>query len=163
MSPLPIDRVTPFYPPFTFVGVDYFGPFLVSRGRSMVKRYGCLFTCLTIRAIHIEVAHSLDSSSFIDALERFISRRGRPRVIRSDNGANKELKEAIQDWNQDNIAEHLKQKEITWIFNPPYASHMGGVWERQIRSVRRIMMSLIKQQTLTDESICNSCARLRLL
>ena len=50
MAVLPSDRITPVQPPFTNTGVDIFGPFLVKRGRSEVKRYGCLFTCLTIRA-----------------------------------------------------------------------------------------------------------------
>jgi len=62
MSDLPHERVTPGEPPFTVVGVDYFGPFYVKRGRCMEKRYGVIFTCLTIRAVHIEVAHSLDTS-----------------------------------------------------------------------------------------------------
>jgi len=41
-----------------------------------------------MRAIHIEIAHSLDTSSFINALRRFIARRGRPKHIFSDNGGN---------------------------------------------------------------------------
>jgi len=72
MSDLPPEKVTPGRPPFSYVGVDYFGPFLVKQSRSVVKRYGCLFICLTIRAIHIEIAHSLDTDSFINALQRFI-------------------------------------------------------------------------------------------
>ena len=83
-----INRVQPDKPPFTYVGVDFFGPLFVKQGRSRVKRYGCLFTCLVIQAIHIEIAHSLDVSSFIDALRRFIAHRGRPEEIRSDRGTN---------------------------------------------------------------------------
>ena len=86
MADLPVERVTPGKPPFSYVGVDYFGPFLVKQGRSLVKRYGCLFTCLTIRAIHVEIAHSLDTDSFLNALQRFICRRGRPEIMFSDNG-----------------------------------------------------------------------------
>ena len=70
------------------MGIDYFGPFLVKQGRSEVKRYGCIFTCLTSRAIHLEVAHTLETDSFLAALLRFMSRRGSPKVIRSDNGTN---------------------------------------------------------------------------
>ena len=98
MADLPPDRVTPGMPPFSFVGVDYFGLFTVKRGRCSVKRYGVLFTCLVLRAIHIEVnSHTLDTSSFINALRRFIARRGVVIEIRSDNatnfvGAEKELK-----------------------------------------------------------------------
>ena len=63
-------------PPFTHVGVDYFGPLYVRQGRSNVKRYGCLFTCLAVPAVHIEVVHSLDTDGFINALRRFVSLRG---------------------------------------------------------------------------------------
>ena len=88
MASLPADRVTPFEPPFSFVGVDCFGPLEVRRGRSTVKRYGVLFTCMTVRAIHIEIAYSLDTDSFLNALRQFIARRGEPKQIRSDNGGN---------------------------------------------------------------------------
>ena len=156
MSDLPPERVISGKPAFSFVGVDYFGPFSVKQGRSVVKRYGCLFTCLTIRAVHIEIAQSLDTSSFISALQRFICRRGRPEVIRSDNGGNfvgaeHELSTALQQWNQSRITEFLHQTEIQWKFNTPTAFHMGGVWERMIRSVRKVPTSIVKEQLLTDE------------
>ena len=132
MSNLPVDRVTPSRPPFTCVGVDCFGPFVVCRGRSEMKWYGVLFTCLAIRAVHVEVVHSLDTGSFIDALRRFIARRGQPKEIRSDNGSNfvggeRELREAIAGWNQDQVHQFLLQKSIKWTFNPPASSHFGGV------------------------------------
>ncbi len=88
MASLPEDRLLPDKLPITNVGVDYFRSFDVKRGRSTVKRYGVLFTCLTIRAVHIEVADSLDTDSCINALRRFISRRGQVSVMRSDNGTN---------------------------------------------------------------------------
>ncbi|XP_030586866.1 uncharacterized protein LOC115781376 [Archocentrus centrarchus] len=158
MADLPADRVTPSQPPFTSVGVDYFGPINIRRGRGEVKRYGCLFTCLTTRAIHLEVAHSLDTDSFINALQRFMARRGTPQLMRSDNGSNfvgarSELQKALDEWNQQKIEEHLLQRETQWKFNPPAASHMGGVWERQIRTVRSILMGLTGQQTLDDEGL----------
>ncbi|XP_013888252.1 uncharacterized protein LOC106535729 [Austrofundulus limnaeus] len=158
MANLPADHVTPSQPPFTSVGVDYFGPINIKRGRSEVKRYGCLFTCLTTRAIHLEVAHTLDTDSFINALQRFMARRGTPLLIRSDNGMNfvgarHELQKALDEWNQQKIEKHLLQQETQWKFNPPTASHMGGVWERQIRSVRSILMNLTRQQTLDDEGL----------
>ena len=158
MANLPQDRVTPGHPPFSFVGVDFFGVFTVKRGRSDVKRYGCLFTCLSIRAIHIEVTHSLDTNSFMNALRRFIARRGRPKEIRSDNGSNlvsghKEIQTCIADWNQGQIHEYLLQQDIVWVFNPPTGSHHGGVWERCIWTVRKIMMALLKGQTVEDEGL----------
>jgi len=70
MGPLLPEQTTPEKPPFTFVGVDYFGPLDVKYGRSHLKRYGCLFTCLNTRAIHIEEARSLTTTSFIAAFQR---------------------------------------------------------------------------------------------
>ncbi|XP_068734645.1 uncharacterized protein [Montipora capricornis] len=61
MADLPEDRLVPDRPPFTIVGVDCFAPFHVRRARILVKRYGVIFTCMTIRALHIEIAHSLDT------------------------------------------------------------------------------------------------------
>ena len=158
MANLPEDRVTPDHPPFSFSAVDLFGPFLVKRGRSMVKRYGVLFTCLTTRAVHIELAHSLTTDSFVNALRRFVSRRGEVREIRSDNGTNfvgaeRELREEIDKWNQQQIHEAMLQHHIKWKFNPPGASHHGGVWERQIRSVRKILGSLLLSQTIDEEGL----------
>ncbi len=156
MASLPEDRLLPDKPPFTNVGVDYFGPFDVKRGRSTVKRYGVLFTCLTIRAVHIEVADSLDTDSCINALRRFISRRGQVSVIRSDNGTNfvgaeRELREALSNLNHSKIENAMLQKGIKWVFNSPAASHQGGVWERQIRTVRRILSALLKEQSTNKD------------
>ncbi|XP_014676486.1 PREDICTED: uncharacterized protein LOC106816399 [Priapulus caudatus] len=159
MADLPRDRVTPSQPPFTEVVVDYFGPLKVKRARKTeVKRYGCLFTCLATRSVHLEVACSLDTDSFINALQRFIARRGNPKTIRSDNGSNfvgakRELHEAIKEWNQQKIADYLLQQDVQWIFNPPAASHMGGVWERQIRTVRAVLSGIVSQQTIDDERL----------
>ena len=117
MAKLPEDRITPCKPPFTYVGVDYFGPIEVKQGRSRVKRYGCIFTCLTVRAIHIEVANTLNTDSMINALRRFICLRGCPEQIRSDCGTNftkadKELKETIEEWNQHRIDGFCAQRGI---------------------------------------------------
>ena len=156
MSDLPKERITPDKPPFTFVGVDYFRPLEVKQGRSRVKRYGCIFTCLAVRAVHIEVAHSLDMDSMINALRRFISVRGCPEVIRSDRGTNftsaeRELRKAIDQWNQCKVESFCVQQGIQWLFNPPGASHFGGVWERMIRSTRQILQALLKEQVVSDE------------
>ena len=158
MADLPQSRSTAGEPPFSRMGVDYFGPFLVKRGRSEVKRYGCLFTCFATRAVHLEVAHSLDTDSFINALERFIARRGEPKEIWSDNGTNfvgaeTEMKRTIQQWNQTQIHQHLLRRQIDWHFNTPRASHMGGLWERQIRTVRSVLAGLGGERVLDDEGL----------
>ena len=87
MADLPTDRTID-EPPFTNCGVDMFGPFLIKEGRKELKRYGALFTCLSSRAVHIECTCSLETDSFIQAMRRFLARRGNIRVLRSDNGSN---------------------------------------------------------------------------
>lgn len=81
MADLPRNRVVPDKPPFTRIGVDLFGPFDVKRGRSSVKRYVVIFTCLTSQAGHIKMATSLDTDSLIYALCRYIARRGQACVL----------------------------------------------------------------------------------
>ena len=156
MADLPVERIIPDLPPFTNVGVDYFGPIEVKRGRSLEKRYGVIFTCMACRAVHLEVAYSLDTDSCINALRRFICRRGQVSHLRSDNGTNfigaeRELREALAALNHSKIQNAFLQEGIKWSFNPPTASHHGGVWERLIRMVRRILTSVLHQQTLNDE------------
>ena len=74
--------------PFTCCGVDLFVSFLMKDVRKEVKRYGALYTCLSSRAIHIEVVFSLRTDSFIMSLRRFVGCRGNVRMIRCDNGSN---------------------------------------------------------------------------
>lgn len=158
MADLPKERLARDKPPFTNVGVDCFGPFVVKTGRKQLKRYGCIFTCLTSRAIHLETLDSMDTHSFINALQRFISRRGNPETICCDNGTNfvgaeRELRASIQQWNQQRLDAFLSQREVQWKFNPPGASHMGGAWERLIRSVRRTLQSVMNEQVTSDDTL----------
>lgn len=159
MADLPQERLMPDLPPFTNVGMDYFGPIETKRARSLVKRYGVIFTCMSSRAVHLEMAYSLDTDSCISAIRRFICRRGQVSHIRSDNGTNlvgaeKELKKALVSLDQDKIRNSLLKDNIKWSFNPPAASHHGGVWERIIRMVRKVLLSVLHQQVLDDEGLC---------
>ncbi|XP_078495458.1 uncharacterized protein LOC144750540 [Ciona intestinalis] len=112
------------------------------------------------RAIHIETANSLDTSSCINALRRFVARRGPVIQIRSDCGTNivgtrNELQSCQPDQNE--IQRFLLQHEcdlVSFKFNVPHASHMGGVWERQIQTVKRVLAGLLLQNSsqLDDET-----------
>ena len=156
MAPLLEEKISPDKPPFSFVGIDYFCPLIVKAGCTHLKGYGCLFTCLTARSVHLEVAHSLTADSFIAAFQRFSGRRGAPEKVFSDNGTNlvkgdRELCKSIQEWNKSTIEKHMTQKEIEWHFHPPCTSHMGGVWERMIRSTRTVLKdSLRNRYSLTN-------------
>jgi len=161
MADLPRDRLEA-TAPFTVCGVDYFGPFVIKEGRKELKRYGALFTCFHSRAVHIEASNTLDTDSFIQALRRFISRRGNVRTLRCDNGTNfvgaeKELRRALNEMDDERISSFLQLHGGDWIGwqrNPPASSHFGGVWERQIRTARSILSSLLRThgKSLNDEN-----------
>ena len=162
MSNLPEDRLNP-SPPFTYCGLDMFGPFTIRERRSDLKRYGIIFTCLNSRAVHFETVNSMDTDSFLLCLRRFIGRRGGVRVIRCDNGTNfvgakNELERSFREMDVKKIADNLLNKGtdfvITWVHNPPLASNFGGVWERLIRSARAILdgLMLTHGHSLNDES-----------
>ena len=141
---------------FANVGVDYFGPFTVKIGRRNEKRWCCLFTCLTVRAVHIENVTKLDADCCLNAFMRFIARRGKPVKMISDNGTNfigaeKEMAEYIAARNKRQIEEHLIQQGIRWKFNPPAAPHLGGVWERLVRSCKKAMYAVLGNRSVTED------------
>ena len=108
--------------------------------------------------MHLEVLVSMETSSFINALFKFTSRRGIPITIHCDNGttfvgAEKELREAINEWDQSAINRFTTARGIQWKFNPPPASHMGGAWERMIRSIRRVLSAVMVQQEVSDDAL----------
>ena len=155
-------------PPFSHVGVDYFGPLTVRRFRKTENRYSCLFTCFVTRAVHIEVAHDLGTDSYLMALRRMMSRRGKPQLIQFDNGtnfvgANRELRDCLQSWNRQRIHDEMLQEGIEWRFNPPAAPHFGGVWERLVRSCKRAIQAIVGKQTLTDEVLLTVMAEVESL
>ena len=155
MSDLPAERLGYRQPSFSNFGVEYFGPFHVTIRRSSEKRWVFLFTCLTTRSFHIELVPSMDTSSCVMAIERFISRRGTPSIIRSDNGTNfvrakKELLLCIKKWNAE-APLSLVHKGIKWKYKPPSAQHQGGAWERMVRSCKRVFYAILGSRKLTDE------------
>ena len=100
----------------------------------------------------------MDADSFLMALHRFIARRGKPQKVFSDNGTNfvaadKELSDEIQAINTKKLKDDMLLEAIEWNFNPPHAPHMGGAWERLIRSVKGILRHLIGERLLNDEEL----------
>ena len=110
----------------------------------------------------MEVVESYDTSASINAMRKFVNHRGYPSEMHSDNrtfcGATLELKEfvfkldkeAVNNWATNNWATSL---QIVWHFNPPKAPHMGGVWERLVRSVKEVMTGLMHDHVLTDPQL----------
>lgn len=158
MGPLPEGRLSPFFRPFTHTGLDYFGPLEVCVGRRREKRWVALFTCLTIRAVHMEVVHSLSADSCLLAIRNFMNRRGCPKEIISDNGtsfkgADKELRKAFEEMEQSGLNLECTMKGIVWKTIPPYSPHKGGSWERMVRSVKAVVGKVLYQKALRDETL----------
>ena len=158
MADLPECRAAYLQPPFSSCGVDLFGPIYVKQGRKRLKRWVALFTCLTIRCIHLEVVESPDTDDFISSLRRFTNRRGCPTTMHSDCGGNflgavNELHDVIEALDKDKIKSYATSKGIEWQFNPPSAPHMGGIWERLVRSVKEVMTGLLQDKVLTDPQL----------
>ncbi|XP_055916039.1 uncharacterized protein LOC129948917 [Eupeodes corollae] len=175
MGNLPIERVR-FSRPFSKVGCDYAGPITLrlARGRNpkFVKGYIALFVCFVTKGVHIELVGDLSSSAFILALDRFVSRRGKPTEIWSDNATNfhgakrflGEMHELLMDQQRNNIiADHLSKDAIDWKFIPPSAPHFGGLWEAGVKSVKKHITRVIGEHILTYEEMYTLLSKIECL
>ena len=160
MAPLPIARLGPPYRAFLRTAVDFAGPFevIMGRGRKRAKRYLCLFTCLLSRAVHLEMAFSLDTDSFLNAFFRMVNRRGIPKEVYSDNGTNfvageRELREAVAQLDEQKIAVTAVDRRIKWRFNPPAAPHFGGVHEALVKTSKKAIYSVLRGADINDEEL----------
>ncbi|XP_073782539.1 uncharacterized protein [Danio rerio] len=155
MADLPLARLRLYQPAFYSTGVDCFGPFQVRIGRRSEKRWGIIYKCLTTRAVHLDLLHAMDSDSFLMSLRRFIARRGSPAELYSDQGTNfrggeKELSEWFSRMSPD-LQQLLAKQKIAFCFNPPAAPHFGGTWEREIKSVKMALNTVIGAQPISEE------------
>nr|XP_022305787.1 uncharacterized protein LOC111112553 [Crassostrea virginica] len=160
MSDLPPDRLEP-GPPFSNVGVDVFGPWnIMTRrtrgGSAQSKRWAVMFSCLTTRAVHIELIEEMSSSALINAVRRFVAIRGEVKIFRSDRGTNfigatDDLRIDAVNVEDGELRNYLYKSGTIWIFNAPCSSHMGGAWERMIGSARRILNSMLMK--VTDKNL----------
>ncbi|KAL7644271.1 UNVERIFIED_CONTAM: hypothetical protein RMT77_005098 [Armadillidium vulgare] len=172
MADLPKDRLQE-SPAFTYCAVDYFGPWTVKNGRMEEKRYGVLFTCFASKAAHLEVSHTLNTDSFLNVYRRFVCRRGPIRLLRCDNGANfvgskNELENAISELSNDKIHQELPKEICDWItfkMNPPHPSHMGEMWEWQIKTTSSILSNLLLNHglQLDDEALLTFMAEVEVI
>ena len=140
MAPLPSVRVTP-SPPFATTGLDHGGP-LFCCDHPGQKFYILLFTCAVVRAVHLEMVDALTAETTLLALRRFISRRGMPAVIMSDNakGFKKLAKEQLKFFGPEGPK---------WSFIAPRAPWWGGWWERLIASVKSALKKSLGSRSLT--------------
>lgn len=165
MGDLPSARVTPSRP-FSRCGLDYCGPVLIKDGTlrspKVVKAYICVFVCFSVRAVHIELVKDLTTDSFLNCLKRFISRRGKPYEIFSDNGSNfigaqshlSELYNFLTDeFHNDRVSQYLSSDEIHWRTIPSRSPHMGGLWESCIKSLKYHLKRILGNASITYEEM----------
>lgn len=155
-------------PPFTYVGLDVFGPWsIITRstgGQAESQQWAILFCCMSSRAVQIEVTDSMNTSSCINALRHFFAIRRPAKQLRCDRGTNfigacKELGMS-KDRPDTTVERFLNQQGCSWVFNPPHASHMGGSGECLIGVAQRILDSMLldKYTHLIHEVLCTLMA-----
>nr|XP_049699599.1 uncharacterized protein LOC126053427 isoform X1 [Helicoverpa armigera] len=158
MGQLPVNR-TQLEFPFLNSSVDYAGPILIAdrrgRGCKLVKAYLCIFVCLAVKAVHIELVTDLTKEGYMAALNRFVARRGKPKSILSDNGTNfvgtcNELQQFLK---QSNISYEVAQRGIEFTFAPPYSPHFNGIAEAAVRSTKHHLKRLLQLTHFTYEEM----------
>ncbi|XP_044250699.1 uncharacterized protein [Drosophila takahashii] len=165
MANLPSVRITQALP-FIHTGCDYAGPILLKdakvRKPRISKGYICLFVCMVTSAIHLELATDLTTETFLAALRRFISLRGKCSKIYSDNGTNfigakrslDEMQELLSSQtHKDTVSSTLADDGIQWVLIPPRAPHWGGKWESAVRCVKLHLLRITGNSTLTFEQM----------
>jgi len=96
----------------------------------------------------------METDAFINALSRFITRRGKVRELRCDQrtnfvGGKNELNAALTEVNTDCVKNFVVTQDcdlIEFKMNVPSAFHMGGIPERLVRTVRSVLSSLIRSR-----------------
>ncbi|XP_055621927.1 uncharacterized protein LOC129765547 [Toxorhynchites rutilus septentrionalis] len=170
MGDLPPERITPTLP-FVNTGVDLCGPFQYRKIRKTqpVKCYIAIFVCLVTKAVHIEPVYDLSTAAFIAALHRFISRRGKPKIIECDNGRNftgasRELADLARQFRSQNhqsaVIKNCAEEEITFKFIPPRSPHFGGLWESAVKSFKRHFRSTVGNSILTQDEFVTLLTRI---
>lgn len=163
MGNLPAERVTQALP-FQYVGTDYAGPLQmknkIGRGSKLLKCYVAVFVCFTTKAVHLELVSDLSTDAFLAAFKRFISRRGKPTHVYSDNGTNfvgayNELKQLFElvKTNHEIISDWLTVNQISWSFIPPSAPHFGGLWEAGVKSLKYHLRRIAGASAFTFEQL----------
>jgi len=165
MPPWPKERVSR-SDPFQFFGLDYLGPVNVKCESEMKKTWICLFTCLTIRAMHLEWVLDLSASQFLNCLRRIISHRGRLDVIVSDNAPQFKLVCTVVDreWRrifQDKeVMSYVSTEGIKWKFTIALAPWQGGFYERLVGLVKRCMRKSIGKKHYSLEQLATLLAEI---
>ncbi|KHJ77470.1 hypothetical protein OESDEN_22910, partial [Oesophagostomum dentatum] len=166
MKDLPARRTTKSRT-FEHVGLDYFGPLKVKNdAKQVTKAYGCILTCATTRLIHLELVSDNTTTAFVNAMRRFIARRGIPASITCDNAPTFALGEKIMEnvqeepWNSEEIDSFMANKTTTWIKITPFAPWQGGFYERLIQTVKRALTKTLGSRVLDEDSLRTTLAEI---
>ena len=160
MGQIPKLRVAAGFPAFSNTAIDMFGPLQVRLGRKTLKEaHVIIFTCMTTRAVHLELVTDRSTDTFLMAFRRFVFLRGNPNNCWSDCGTNfieaqHYLKELLNDWDTPRIQSVVSEEfssTFQWSWNVPRASHQNGIVESLIKSVRQALDATSKNQALTEE------------
>lgn len=160
MGMLPEQRVNPGFP-FESASVDFAGPYHITdrkgRGCKISKCYLCIFVCSRYKCVHLEAVSELSKDAFILSLRRFISRRGKPSDIFSDNGRNfvataREISEFLTS-HSDDIVSFTSEEGIKFHFQPAYAPHFGGLVESAVKSAKFFLKRQLSNAHLTFEEL----------
>lgn len=147
MPELPQERIN-YTSPFTFTGFDYLGPIMISTNNERSeKRWICLYTCLAVRAIHLEIVKDLTAEECTLALRRFIAARTLPQPIISDNATQFKLTAEVMTGTQ------CIENNIKWKFIPELAPWHGGFYERLISLVKHCLKRSLDTKLIGDSQI----------
>ena len=166
MANLPSQRVNA-SPPFTHCGMDFAGPFKLKMGYvrrpTILDSYICVFICLATKAIHLEVTSDQSTEAFEAALHRFVSRRGCPQHLYSDNGGSfvgarnkyNRLQAILKDQQGEDDIRHFlaTQHSISWHNIPAFSPHMGGLWEAAVKSMKTHLRRVMGVRRFTFEQL----------
>ena len=150
---LPPERVN-FTKPFRCTAIDACGPWAVRQGgRQTHKRWVLVASCMSTRAVSLLPLKDMTTSTLINALIKLHNQFPGIELLYSDNGTNfrgasREIRDAINAWNAEQINESLMSKGIEWKWSPPNSPHFGGVWERIVRSAKRHLKFILEQDNL---------------
>ena len=149
---------------FNQTGTDFAGPFYVTdnslRKSRVMKSYLCVFICMSTKAVHLEITTELTTEAFLAAFNRFVSRRGLPNSIYSDNGSNYqgasnqlvEVQKFLTD-HADELLSAMAMTQVKWVFNPPEAPNFGGLWEAAVKSVKNLLYKHVGQTHYSFEQL----------
>lgn len=169
MAALPPER-TVLSRPFCCTGLDFAEPFDVKsycgRGCRVTKGYVCVFVCFSTKAIHLEPTSDLSTPTFLAAFHRFVSRRGCPSDLYSDNGttfigASKVLAREFFPASRLAVVSQYSLQNVNWHFIPPGAPHMGGLWEAGSKASKPTSERLPAHPSLLSRNSRHFCRELR--